>query len=402
MLKSTRRAMLAGSGSLVMATALSAPNLVRAEEKKILKIGQIGVMSGAEASWGLVSKYSALATAAMYNSRGGAEISGEKYHINVVSVDDKDDPKLAVPAGERLTLSEGIKYVIGPNTDTPSASFRPIAERDKVMYFSYAWLKSLYTPPAQNAVLSNAMSNQTSPVIFQYLRDHRGIKKVAFVTTNIMGDLAQRDLAVDSAKKLGLDVVASDDTYETGATDFFSVMTKILAKAPDLIVMIVVAPANAPQLIRAGRELGYKGLFSADSSQDIKILNESVGDLANGLLSLGGGSTPEIRSPYMEEFMDNYVKVAGEWNDEAGTKAYAMEMILRTLQKAGKDALEDIEVFKKVIPDFAVRNPFLKEDRMLRYVGEAYFGQKRQIGLPLVITEVQGGAFKPVYVGQLS
>ena len=196
--------------------------------------------------------------------------------------------------------------------------------------------------------------------------------------------------------------MASDDTYETGATDFFSVMTKILAKAPDLIVMIVVAPANAPQLIRAGRELGYKGLFSADSSQDIKILNESVGDLANGLLSLGGGSTPEIRSPYMEEFMDNYVKVAGEWNDEAGTKAYAMEMILRTLQKAGKDALEDIEVFKKVIPDFAVRNPFLKEDRMLRYVGEAYFGQKRQIGLPLVITEVQGGAFKPVYVGQLS
>ena len=64
----------------------------------------------------------------------------------------------------------------------------------------------------------------------------------------------------------------------------------------------------------------------------------------------------------MEEFVERYNKVAGEWNDEAGTKSYALEIILATLQKAGKAALEDVEVFKAAIPDFSVKNPFLKEE----------------------------------------
>ena len=57
----------------------------------------------------------------------------------------------------------------------------------------------------------------------------------------------------------------------------------------------------------------------------------------------------------MEEFVERYNKVAGEWNDEAGTKSYALEIILATLQKAGKAALKDVEVFKAAIPDFSVK-----------------------------------------------
>lgn len=33
----------------------------------------------------------------------------------------------------------------------------------------------------------------------------------------------------------------------------------------------------------------------------------------------------------MEEFIDRYTRIAGEWNDEAGTKAYALEILLATL-----------------------------------------------------------------------
>ena len=93
--------------------------------------------------------------------------------------------------------------------------------------------------------------------------------------------------------------------------------------------------------------------------------------------------------------------MAGEWNDEAGTKAYALEMILRTLQKTGKAGIEDVEVFKKAIPDFSVDNPFLKAEQPLRYVGEAYFQQKRQIGLPMVINTVKNGNFETLFVGSV-
>ncbi len=59
----------------------------------------------------------------------------------------------------------------------------------------------------------------------------------------------------------------------------------------------------------------------------------------------------------MASFIEHYKKIAGEWNDEAGTKAYALEMILKTLQKAGPAAITDTELFKKAIPDFTAAEP---------------------------------------------
>ena len=143
-------------------------------------------------------------------------------------------------------------------------------------------------------------------------------------------------------------------------------------------------------MIRTARELGYQGLLSTETAQDAKILSEVAGAAADGFISVGGASTPEIRSDYMEQFVERYDQVAGEWNDEAGTKVYALEMILATLQQAGKEAIDDVARFKTAIPDFSIKNPFLKEDQQLRYVGEKYFEQPRQIGVPLVVTEFPG------------
>jgi len=166
-------------------------------------------------------------------------------------------------------------------------------------------------------------------------------------------------------------------------------------------VLSGVTPADAPLLIRTARELGYEGLLSTETAHDINILNEVAGEYANGFISVGGASTPEIRSAYMEEFVERYNKIAGEWNDEAGTKSYALETILMTLQKAGKGAIEDVELFKAAIPEVSVKNPFLKEDSELKYVGAAYFEQPRQIGVPMVVNEVRDGEFKTLFIGSV-
>jgi branched-chain amino acid transport system substrate-binding protein len=51
--------------------------------------------------------------------------------------------------------------------------------------------------------------------------------------------------------------------------------------------------------------------------------------------------------------------------------------------------------------DFVMKNPFLKEDKPLKYVGTAYFSQPRQIGVPMVVNEVNGGKFQPLFVGSV-
>jgi branched-chain amino acid transport system substrate-binding protein len=152
---------------------------------------------------------------------------------------------------------------------------------------------------------------------------------------------------------------------------------------PDIIVLTNLAPEHAPTIIKTARKLGYRGHLATEAAQDINILNRFAGRAADGFVVLGGASTLEMRSAYMEEFVRRYTAMTGEWNDEAGTKAYALEIILATLRKAGKRAIEDVNRFKASIPEFAVRNPFLKDRSPLRYVGASYFQHKRQIGLPM-------------------
>ncbi len=86
-----------------------------------------------------------------------------------------------------------------------------------------------------------------------------------------------------------------------------------------------------------------------------------AGDKAKGFISVGGASTPEIQSDYMKEFIAAYKKRVGEWNDEAGTKVYALELILAVLKK-NPAALNDVEVFKKEMASFSMTNPFVKGD----------------------------------------
>lgn len=368
--------------------------------EKELKIGVLGVMSGPAASWGLVNRYCAEAAANIINAKGGFQIGDDMYKIKIVAVDDRNDPRVAVSGAERLIYEEGIHYIIGPNIDPTSMAIVPVIEQGKAISIPYAFSKKLYSAPdASNSILGMIASYQAGPVIYKYLMENKGIKTIAFVARNDSESLNQRDEGVEAAKKLGLNILADKDTYEPGTTDFFPVLTGIVEKKPDLLVLSGSAPADTPQLIRAARELGFEGILSTETAQDAKVIAEVAGDMANGFISVGGASTPEIRSAYMEDFVKEYEKVAGEWNDEAGTKVYALEIILNTIKAAGPEAINDIEKFKAAMDSFSMPNPYLKEPTPLHYIGTPYFGQKRQISVPMVVTVFESGDFKTLFVG---
>jgi branched-chain amino acid transport system substrate-binding protein len=337
--------------------------------------------------------------AAWLNETGGVKIGDETYDITIITFDDQKDPKRAIAGMEKMA-QEGIHYVVGPNVDDGAAAVRPVAEGKGIMYFPYAFPKELYTAPASNAVLGMIASYQSGPAIYKYLKEKKGVKTVAFVAANESDPLSQRDSGVAAAKALGLEVVADKDTYQNDTRDFTPVLTPIIQLKPDLLVLSGVAPGNAPLLIRAARELGYEGLMSTETAQDAKVLEEGAGELANGFISVGGASTPEIRSATMEEFIDRYTKMFGEYNDESNTKVYALEYILETL-KANPAAIDNVDVFKKTMDTFSAPNPYLKGDHQLKYVGSTSFGQKRQVAVPMVVNEYKDGKFETLFVGEV-
>ena len=385
--------MLGVMGAAILAAT---PTTGFAENTK-LKIGFVGVTSGPAAAWGTSNVRSMQTLAAWYNELGGVKIGEVTYDLDIVTFDDQKDPKRAIAGMEKMA-QEGIHYVVGPNVDDGAAAVRPVAEANGIIYFPYAFPKTLYEKPASNAVLGMIANYQSGPAIYKYLMENKGVKKVAFVAANESDPLSQRDGGVAAAKALGLEVVAQNDTYQNDTRDFSPVLTPIVALKPDLLVLSGVAPANAPLLIRAARELGYEGLISTETAQDAKVLEEGAGELANGFISVGGASTPEIASDRMKEFVDRYTKMFGEYNDESNTKVYALDYILETL-KANPAAITNVEEFKTTMDTFSAPNPYLKGDAKLTYVGSTSFGQKRQVAVPMVVNEYKDGAFQTLFVG---
>ena len=392
----SRRTVIA---AIAGAVALAGSMAVADASAKELKIGFVGVTSGPAAAWGTSNVRSMQTRAAWINETGGVKIGGETYTIKILTFDDQKDPKRAIAGMEKMA-QEGIHYVVGPNVDDGAAAVRPVAEKNNIMYFPYAFPKSLYQKPASNAVLGMIANYQSGPAIYKYLRDQKGVKTVAFVAANESDPLSQRDGGVAAAKALGLEVVADKDTYQSDTRDFVPVLTPVLRAKPDLLVLSGVAPGNAPLLIRSARELGYTGLISTETAQDAKVLEEGAGELANGFISVGGASTPEIRSKAMEEFIDRYVKMFGEYNDESNTKVYALEYIIETL-KANPAAIDDVGEFKKTMDSFSAPNPYMKGDAVLRYVGTTSFGQKRQVSVPMVVNEYRDGKFKTLFIAEV-
>ncbi|WP_374641430.1 ABC transporter substrate-binding protein [Tabrizicola sp.] len=392
-----RRDFLAGT-ALSLALALTTTTAAWAENAK-LKIGFVGVTSGPAAAWGISNQRSMEARAAWLNELGGVQIGDVTYDIEIVPFDDQKDPKRAIAGMEKMA-QDGIHYVVGPNVDDGAAAVRPVAEQNGIMYFPYAFPKELYTAPASNAILGMVANYQSGPAIYKYLMENKGIKKVAFVAGNESDPLSQRDSGAAAARELGLEVVSDTVTYQMDTTDFTPVLLPVIQAAPDLLVLSGVSPANAPQLIRSARELGYTGLISTETAQDAAVLAEGAGELANGFISVGGASTPELASDTMKEFVTRYTDMFGEYNDESNTKVYALEYIVETL-KANPAAIDNVEEFKKTMDTFEAPNPFMVGDAKLTYVGTSSFGQKRQVSVPLVVNEYKDGKFETLFVAQV-
>lgn len=380
------------AGSVLMGAGLSAAN-------EVLKIGFVGVTSGPAAAWGISNVRSMQVRAEWINELGGVKIGDTTYDIEIVTFDDQKDPKRAIAGMEKMAQA-GIHYVVGPNVDDGAAAVRPVAEQNNIIYFPYAFPKSLYAPPASNAVLGMVANYQSGPAIYKFLKEEKGVKSVAFVAANESDPLSQREGGVAAAKALGLEVVSSNVTYQVDTTDFTPVLTPVMRKRPDLLVLSGVSPANAPQLIRSARELGFQGLISTETAQDAGVLAEGAGELANGFISVGGASTPEIASNLMNEFVDRYTKMFGEYNDESNTKCYALEYIIETL-KVNPAAIDDVEEFKKTLETFEVANPYMKGDAKMKYVGMTSFGQKRQLAVPLVVNVYQDGKFETMFIAEV-
>lgn len=97
-----------------------------------VKIGSILILSGEGASWGEASKNGIDLAVKDINGQGG--INGKT--LTVVHEDNASDPQKALSAFRKLTESDGINYIIGPNWSNSGVPLIEPADKSKTVLIS--------------------------------------------------------------------------------------------------------------------------------------------------------------------------------------------------------------------------------------------------------------------------
>ncbi|MFH1623526.1 MAG: ABC transporter substrate-binding protein, partial [Pseudomonadota bacterium] len=226
---------------------------------KFLELGAALCMSGPAAAWGIEMDRCLKLAADEINAAGGFVAGGQRYHWKIITYDTAYVPSKAVDAVTKLVEKEKVKFmsVIGAGLQ---AAVQPIYEPAGVLNICAGRSAAYFM--GKDHPLTFASYTSIGPVnlvTYPHFRDKLRVKTVALINPD---DAYGRDSSKDSRKAaefLGLKVVV-EEFYERGTSDFYPLLTRVMATKPDMIDTGVGPVSSNALLVKQAYELGYKGV----------------------------------------------------------------------------------------------------------------------------------------------
>ena len=372
--------------SLVLIAMLASTSCApAAPEVKILKWGALEPLSGAAAPWGINMNRGAILAAEEFNAKGGLNVGGTIYKIEILEEDDKYTGTEGVAAVTRLIHEEGVRFITGTLASTVILAIQPITEPAKCVITTNAFADVLSADKPYTFRIGVSVLQGTAGV-FKAIHDlYPGPKRVVDIFPNDASGWGNADTVKIASDALGWDVVATE-FFERGTTDFHPVLTKMLAKNPD-IIETGCCPSSVQALIAAqAYEMGYRGLQSGMLIMP-KLQAEKGGP---GNVGMIGFFATEYTAPWITpEQKELYDRHQANWPGEE--MFYQVEIayigttgMFLAIEKAG--TLEQpamIDTWQDLKWDTPVG-----EASWVDFDHYGYKGIKRQISLPHPITRL--------------
>jgi branched-chain amino acid transport system substrate-binding protein len=265
-----------------------------------IKIGEIGSMTGTEATFGISTHNAIMLAVEQINAAGG--IKGKK--LEIITLDDQGKPDEATTAVTKLITQDNVIAILGEEASSRSLAMAPIAQSNHVPMISPAStnpkvtqvgdyiFRVCFIDPFQGAMMAKFAKNNLKAVKVAVLRD---------VKSDYSMGLA--NFFVNSFKKLGGEIVL-DQSYSAGDVDFKAQLTAIRSRQPDA-VFIPGYYTDVGLIARQTRELGIKVPLIGGDGWDSPKLREIGGDAVNNSYFLNHYSTQD-QSPAVQDFVSKF------------------------------------------------------------------------------------------------
>lgn len=366
----------------LLPAALLLPCLANAQET--LKIGALVTLSGAGAAWGQALLYGAELAADDVNAKGGLDVAGKRYKIQVIPYDDKYQSSDAVTAANRLISEDKVKYIIGPMGSAPALAVAPLTERNKVIIMTLGFSAKALSPEKPYSFRPNLTTEETSYPSIVWLVKNLKLKKVgALFPNDESGQQISRDLE-NAYAKAGASLSAKE-FFERQRVDMVPLLTRMIASGIDAIELDGNSPQTAGLIVRQARELGFKGPIVRNGGPATPEIVAVAGKPATEGMLVSSLTDPDNKAVanYAQRYSDKYKK-----NMNGFSPAFydGTNMLFVAMQKAG--SVTDSERVRKELE--SIRN-YPGIQGTLNWGGKAKYGIDHQIESPFFISEVKDG-----------
>ncbi|MDX8482913.1 ABC transporter substrate-binding protein [Mesorhizobium sp. VK24D] len=235
----SRRRFLGGSAIAITASALGTPFVRTARaQAATFKAGVITSLSGENILGGNLTKQGYDLWADAINAKGGVEVAGDRFKVEMFYGDDQSSPATGADAAERLIVQSGVDVLFGPYTSGSTIAVQPICQKYQVpMISGSAESPNVWkAKPEFNFGIIPAVDT-TSGLSLGVLAklSKPAAKTVAVISVNEPFSKETGEGFRGGAKAAGLEVVTYELVPPEG--DLTPVISKIAALNPDVIAV---------------------------------------------------------------------------------------------------------------------------------------------------------------------
>lgn len=319
-------AILVSFGFLLMGSPI-----IYAAEKKLVKIGFIGPLTGPNAAVGLGARNGADLAIRQANQKGDLP-----YKFELVVLDDASDPTTGVAAATKLCMDPLVTAATTHFNSPVGLATIHVFHRYGVPQMFWGGIHpditNKYNYPVVTRICPNTLVEHTKLAKFV-------VEKLGYKDWSIIYDMTSYGKSCFDAVKPAVTKaggrILSEDGIAVGTVDMRPILSKIKAMKPGPQVIYFGGVVTEASLIKIQmKELGMKNLFTGVTGLDSETFNATAKEAAEGALIIGKAHIDES-SPFVKDY-----KAAGykEYYEATGPYAYeAVNLVIEAIKKAGPE-----------------------------------------------------------------
>ena len=337
------------------------------------------------------------------NERGGIDVGGVKYKVEIKYYDDQSDTTTATKLIEKLITEDGVKFLLGPYSSTMTLPVTKVNERHRIpMVVAHAASTPIFEQGHKYLFGTlNTVDQYFENVLRMAVEATPRPRSVAVVNENALFPQLSVDAAVKVAQELGLQVVYNQK-YPTGTKDLSSLLAVIRNAKPDILLASGYI-GDMILLARQANDLGVKPpLFGMALGPTHPRFVESLGKIAEGVVEpvQWAPNMPwkdEIFGWTAREYAELFKREYGYEPDyHPPQSTAALQVFHRAIQKAGSLDPEKVRAAIAATNIMTAYGP-VKFDARGVNVGKRMAVIQIQDGRPVVVYPAPGAERKLIY-----